>query len=254
MTGRRHRPDWPDYLDRFHSDRPGITEDLLTACRDDTGRDPYEWLTAGTSSAAPILDVACGSGPVHALVGSSWIGMDRSGGELERAVANDARPVIQADAGVLPVADSSVEVVVCSMALMLVSPLVRALDEIRRVLVPGGTLHVMVPTRRPLAARDTWRYLRLYLALRSPARFPPSALRRHPARAFRESALDVVSDEQRRFGYPLSGPESARLHVDSLYLPGVPDSSLERAAGVAGRWEGSELGIALQRIVARRSG
>lgn len=252
MTGRSARPDWPDYLDRFHAERPGITEDLLARCRDETGQDPYQWLTGGIPATFPILDLACGSGPLHALVGANWIGMDRSRGELQRAVSNGARPMVRSDAVALPVADHSVETVVCSMALMLVAPLAPALDEIRRVLAPGGALHVMVPARRPLSARDTWRYLRLYLALRSPARFPPSPLRRRPARVLRGSGFDVLSSERRRFGYPLDAPASARRFVDALYLPGVPMPRVERAAGVAGRWEGSEIGIALHRIVARR--
>lgn len=252
MTDRRVRPDWPGYLDRFHSERPGITEDLLTRCRDDTGQDPYQWLAEGIPTAGPTLDLACGSGPAHALVGSNWIGLDRSQGELHRAVSNGARRVVRADSQALPISDGGADAVLCSMALMLFDPLPGALEEIRRVLSPGGTVHIMVPTRRPLTVRDTWRYLRLYLALRSPARFPPSPLRRRPARAVQEAGFDVVSDEQRRFGYPLDGDDAARQFVDALYLPGVPATSLERGVGAADRWTGSDIGIALHRIVARR--
>ncbi|MDZ7679632.1 MAG: class I SAM-dependent methyltransferase [Acidimicrobiales bacterium] len=252
MIRDRFRPDWPHYLERFHTERPGITEDLLLDCRDDNGRDPYQWLASGVTSGGRVLDLACGSGPMHGLLGPGWIGVDRSAEELDRAVANDAGPVARADALALPMPSHSVDAVVCSMALMLVSPLTRALEEMRRVLVPGGALHVMVPARRPLTAGDTRRYLRLYLALVSPARFPPSPLRRHPTRVLAEAGFSASTIEHRRFDYPLVDPASGRRLVDALYLPGVAAPRLDRASRVAERWIGSALGIALQRIVARR--
>lgn len=252
MIRDRLRPDWPRYLDRFHEERPGITEDLLLDCRDDHGRDPYQWLAGGVSSAGSVLDLACGSGPLHGLLGPGWIGVDRSVHELDRAVANDVGPVARADALALPMPAHSVDAVVCSMALMLISPLARALEEIRRVSVPGGALHVLVPARRPLTAGDRRRYLRLYLALGSPARFPPSPLRRHPSRVLTEAGFSVSTIEHRRFDYPLVEPGSGRRLVDALYLPGVAAPRLDRASQVADRRIGPALGVALLRIVARR--
>ncbi|MFP3906094.1 MAG: class I SAM-dependent methyltransferase [Acidimicrobiales bacterium] len=251
MILERFRPDWPHYLERFHAERPGITEDLLLDCRDDAGRDPYQWLASGVTPGGRVLDLACGSGPMHGLLGPGWIGVDRSAEELERASANDAGPVARADALALPLPSHSVDAVVCSMALMLVSPLTRALDEIRRVLVPGGALHVMVPARRPLTAGDTRRYLRLYLALASPARFPPSPMRRHSTGVLSDAGFSVATVERQRFDYPLVDPASGRRLVDALYLPGVAPRRQERASQVAQRWIGSALGIALERIVAR---
>ena len=252
MIRDRVRPDWPAYLDRFHSERPGITEDLLLQCRDPNGLDPYAWLAESVPDGV-TLDLACGSGPMHDRVTGRWVGVDRSTGELTRAVDRGAGPVVLGDALQLPLPTASVSSVVCSMALMLISPVDRALGEIRRVLEPGGTLHVLLPSRRPLRPSDTWRYLRLYVALGSPARFPPSPLTRRAERVLDDAGLTVVSTESRRFGYPLSGPGSARLLVDALYLPGVSDRARERAVAVGAGWKGSELGIALVRLGLRRS-
>jgi hypothetical protein len=50
------------YLDRFHDERPGITEVILARARDEDGEDPYRWLVAGAPP-GPVVDLACGSAP-----------------------------------------------------------------------------------------------------------------------------------------------------------------------------------------------
>ena len=253
MSPRFVRTDWPSFLDRFHSQRPGITEALLGRCRDEAGFDPYQWLAAAAPRGGTILDVACGSGPTRRLVDGSWIGVDRSMSELRRATENRDAAVVRADALELPLGTASVDHVMCTMALMLISPVEDALGEIRRVLAPGGTLHLLLPARRPLRSGDTWRYLRLYLALGSTARFPPSPLRRRPDLALARGGFAVTSTERRRFAYPIADSASAQRLIDALYLPGVPTARLDRAARVVDTWVGSAIGIALGHISARRT-
>ena len=246
------RTDWPTYLDWFHAERPGITEELLARCRDEDGVDPYQWLTAAGSNQGMTLDLACGSGPTHRLVDGGWVGLDRSLEELGRARDSRASPLVRADAGHLPVAARTVDTLLCSMAMMLMGPLDDVLNEVRRVLAPGGSLQLLLPARRPLRPVDTWRYLRLYVAMRSPARFPPSPLRRHPERELAAAGFDVVSSERRRFGYPVADADAARRLVDALYLPGVSPQRQDKAVEVAQPWDGTGIGIALHRIVAER--
>lgn len=246
------RTDWPSFLDRFHAERPGITEALLVRCRDEAGLDPYQWLAAAAPRGGTILDVACGSGPTRRLVDGSWIGVDRSMSELRRATENRDAAVVRADALELPFGTASVDHVMCTMALMLISPVEDALGEIHRVLAPGGTLHLLLPARRPLRPGDTWRYLRLYLALGSTARFPPSPLRRRPDRALARGGFAATSTERRRFAYPIADSASAQRLIDALYLPGVTPPRLDRASRLAEGWAGTGIGIALARVVARR--
>ena len=62
---RSRQPAWADYIDAFHAQHPGITEDVLARCTDDTGTHPYAWLTDGLDPQAQVVDLACGSGPTR---------------------------------------------------------------------------------------------------------------------------------------------------------------------------------------------
>jgi len=95
---------------------------------------------------------------------TSYVGLDLAHGELRLAAARGL-PVAQADAARLPVADRSVDAVVCSMAVQLL-PLERALAEVRRVLRPGGIFVATLPTDRPLSTRDRVRWGSVLIALR----------------------------------------------------------------------------------------
>ena len=244
--------DWSTFLADYHATRPGITEDLLAPTRDRDGRDPYAWLAEELPAAGPVLDLACGSAPLHAAIDGRWIGLDRSAGELGRATARGAHPLVLGDAGRLAFADGQFAAVVCSMALMLLEPTDRVLAEIRRVLRPDGALHILLPTVRPLTARDRARFARLYLTLRQAAQLPPTEFRRRPRAALEGHGLHIRSDARRRFAYPLRNAEDADRLVNGLYLPGVPDARLAAGRVLAARWIGSEIGLPLRRIVAAR--
>ena len=103
-----------------------------------------------------VLDVACGTGVVAraaaALVGPHGrvVGCDHALAVLEfareRAVRRaDAAAVEwrEGDAGSLPFADESFDVVCCQLGLMFFPDRLGALREMRRVLRPGGRLAVM---------------------------------------------------------------------------------------------------------------
>lgn len=106
-----------------------------------------------------VLDVACGTGVVARLaseqVGDTGTvaGLDLNPGML--AVARTATPPrtriewYEASAESMPMPDASFDVVLCQMGLQFVPDKSAALQEIRRVLVPGGRLLFNVPGPTP---------------------------------------------------------------------------------------------------------
>jgi SAM-dependent methyltransferase len=255
----RHRApapvtDWPRYLGEFHRRRPGITEDVLVASASPTIGDPYDWVAAAVS-AGPVLDLACGSGPMWGRAPSArpWVGIDRSASELARARGRGVDGVIRADATHLPFPDGAFGTVVCSMALMVLQPLEAALAELTRVLIPGGVVVLLVPGRRPLGGRDLRRYARIMVAVRrSHLAYPNGPALRHLADRVGAHGLEIVVDGRRRFGFPLVDLPATRRFVDSLYLPGVPPDRIRAAKILAAPWQGSDIGIPLRRVVLRR--
>ncbi len=99
-----------------------------------------------------VLDVACGPGNftgffADQLGGDGFvIGLDNSVAMMERAVRDNsaARAVyMRADARSLPFSDGAFDVVFCFAALHLVPEPIRVLQEMIRVLSPGGRIAVM---------------------------------------------------------------------------------------------------------------
>jgi SAM-dependent methyltransferase len=146
--------DWADYLAGFHTDRPGITERVLNqAFAGDC--DAYDWLAAAVPDGGRVLDLACGSAPMQPrLPDRGYVGIDLSAGELSLARRRVAGGLVRGDASMLPVAEGSIDVVVCAMGLQVLTPLPATLAEVARVLVPGGRLVATVPDRGPLRVAD----------------------------------------------------------------------------------------------------
>ncbi len=245
---------WRSYVEEFHRQRPGITERILEQCRDETGSTPYRCVAAPLDPHASVLDLACGSGPLHSLVTGRWVGIDISPAELAAATARGAAPLVAGDAARLPFGSASFDAVVCSMALMVVQPLARVLAEIARVLRPGGRLVALLPSTHPLTLADRLRYARLLVALRRVRFAYPHDV---TAADFREllvgAVLAPVDDRHRRFTYPFATGDAARELVASLYLPGTGAARIAAAERVAERWVGKVLGVPLQLVVARRA-
>jgi ubiquinone/menaquinone biosynthesis C-methylase UbiE len=97
-----------------------------------------------------VLDVGCGDGAYAVRAsreGADVVGLDRSQSMLEaaRARATSAGAVVawcQGDASALPFRDASFDLVLAVTALCLVSEPLVALNEMSRVLRPGGVLVV----------------------------------------------------------------------------------------------------------------
>ena len=103
-----------------------------------------------------VLDVACGTGIVartaaDRLQGTGTVvGVDLN--EAMLAVARRVRPELewrQGDVAKLPFEDASFDVVLCQMALMFFPERALALREMARVVAPGGTVAIAVPSSLP---------------------------------------------------------------------------------------------------------
>jgi SAM-dependent methyltransferase len=249
MHRKMPRGAWDAYVRDFHNDKPGITEAVLTRgrCDDQT---PYEWLTEGIADQDQVLDLACGSAPTRCLAGNTWIGLDASLAELAAAGADAAGHVVQGDLVRLPFRSEVSDVIICSMALMLIDPLAEALGEIRRVLHPGGVLRLLLPADGPLTGGDRAGYAALAVALGTTTPFPPSPVRHSLGQALGDAGLIIIADHARRFAYPIHSSEAAARLVDSLYLPAVSPRRRHIARLIAARWPTVDLGIPLRRVVA----
>jgi len=104
-----------------------------------------------------VLDLGCGTGDLSELsvsLGASVIGLDVSRAMLRQAQRRLIRALlVRADAEQIPLADSSVSVVVSGFTLRNFINLEAVLNEIRRVLTPTGRialLEVSAPHYQPL--------------------------------------------------------------------------------------------------------
>jgi SAM-dependent methyltransferase len=133
---------------------PGMAEEIRIAR-----------LLLGLGEGDAVLDVACGPGNFSRefarAVGSDGlvIGVDASRTMLERGGEELRRSdpgnlcLMRADATALPFRDASFDATCCFAALHLFGEPFAALDEMRRVLRPGGRIALMTSVRRELTLR-----------------------------------------------------------------------------------------------------
>lgn len=174
-----------DFYDVDDEQRHGFGDPL-----DD--RERLARILIGIRSDAVVLEVGCGRGRLSDLH-RGWFGIDLGHPTLARYVPGRSA---QADATQLPVADASVGAVISVEALEHVPNPEAALDEMLRVLEPGGVLYLrpawfcsqwpMNAPRSPSSLRPSQRLRWLLLAARysRPARLPGVLLRK--ARAERD--------------------------------------------------------------------
>jgi hypothetical protein len=114
---------------------------------------------------------------------------------------------------------------------------------------------VMIPCTFPVTAGDLVRYGRLMLALRrSHLAYPNDRALARLATVTGAAGLRVVDDRRRRFALPMSHPDTGRLFVRSLYLPGATEQRVSAASAVAARWVGHDIGIPLRRVTLAKGG
>jgi len=128
-------------------------------------------LLLGLEAGDGVLDVACGPGnftrEFARLVGPDGlaVGFDASATMLSRAVRDTAAAEadriawIRGDAARLPFSDASFDAVCCFAALHMMAEPWTALDEMTRVLTPGGRIALLTSCRTrtsPARAWDGW--------------------------------------------------------------------------------------------------
>ena len=253
MSGPRARG-WSGYVEQFHVDRAGITEAVLARCTDQTGSTPYEWVTHGLP-AGRVVDVGCGSAPTAPLVGSQWVGVDRSRGELAAAGRRQRGPLITGSATAIPVRDGAADAVLAVMALMVIDDPASAVGELARVIRPGGMLRVLVPTDRPLSVADRARYgLLLAILGRTSLPFPSPGAATDPTGVIAPAGFEITGDERRRFCFPVADRSDAARFLDSLYLPGASRRRIGWARAATATWRGATIGVPLRLVTATRQG
>ncbi len=247
---------WTRYIADYHRAQPGITERALAHARHPVHGSAYEWLAAAVPRpAGRVLDLACGSAAIQPyLEASCYLGVDSSAAELRSAVAVGRGPVLLGDVAQVPLPDASVDIVVMSMALMLV-PERGTLAEVGRVLRPGGTFAAMVPATGPILARDVAPALLLAAPLLGPGSMPQLVRPGPLARMLLDAGLQPRSYERVRFPFPVRKPAHADLAVASLYTPHRSDRQRRWAVRLLqGRSLPFELPVPLMRCTATKAG
>src|SRR4051794_37614867 len=141
-----------------HVWRP-VLAPLLMAGRRDERALALDMLAIGAGDS--VLDVGCGPGNLtRAFARASGdglvVGLDASRTMLEQA-AREANPpnvrYVRADAAAVPFPDASFDAVCCFAALYFISRPFAAIDEMARVLAPGGRIALLASVARgPLPA------------------------------------------------------------------------------------------------------
>jgi SAM-dependent methyltransferase len=249
--------DWPKYLAEFHRDRAGIAEAVLSrALAGD--HSPYRWLARAVSATATIvLDLACGSGAMSrelAQPGRTVIGLDVSEYELALAAERGPGPWVRADALQLPFRDESIDVVTSSMGLVVVQPMTRVIEEVARVLRPGGVLAAIAPAIRPLGPSDLRVLTRINGYLRTKPQFPGPVELAGFARILTVHGMRAVEDARERYRFSIRSRADAELVMSALYLPNTRWSRVERAIEYledsVKRREVVDVAIPMRRLVA----
>ena len=144
-----------DHLRTVHQEHTGFTEECASTCRDEAGRNSYEWLAelVPDNESLNVLDLACGSGPLLKILfdrnkNLNLKGIDMCPEELALAktrLINSGVNLIESKAqNLTAIDDNSVDIVLCHWALTLMDPIAPVLDEVRRILTSKGQFAALV--------------------------------------------------------------------------------------------------------------
>ncbi len=186
-----------------------------------------------------VLDLGAGRGAVTPELAAQEVqgvvALDLNVAALREAPPSALR--VGGDARALPLADTSVDLVFSQLTLLWVQPLAAALDELARVLRPGGAFVALEPDYGGLiehppeaALRDIW------LAALTRAGAAPHVGRKLPG-ALERRGFEVTVELQNR----LEPPAEARFALlRGLPLTPAEERALTRAEGASaaapGRW------------------
>lgn len=144
-----------DHLRTIHKEHTGFTEECASSCRDEFGRNSYEWLAeiVPDNESLSVLDLACGSGPLLKILfdrnkSLNLKGIDMCPEELKLAnnrLINSGVDLIESKAqNFTAINNKSIDIVLCHWALTLMDPIAPVFDEVKRVLNPKGRFAALV--------------------------------------------------------------------------------------------------------------
>jgi SAM-dependent methyltransferase len=155
-----------------------------------------------------VLDVGCGPG--SDVLAARAIGLDRSLVMLERARELTGRSVVAGDAAALPFADAAFDGVRADRLVQHVDDPSRVLDELVRVVAPGGVVVVVDPDQGTLVLEvpgASAELVELVVRRRRDVQYRNGRMaRRLPAEFARRGLVDVTVDA---FGLVLTDPDEA---------------------------------------------
>lgn len=216
------------FLTGFHDADPGVTArafaGLPARMAGEAFASSYECLASVVpDGAVTVLDLACGDGYLLSLLaarrqpGLQLVGVDLSAGELDaaRRRLGAAAALHQARAQALPLADASADVVLSHMALMLMDDAPRVLEEVRRILRPGGVFAAVVGGSMAAAPAHE-----VFVSLLRQCRKLPEfeSLRLGDGRLYTAEGI-------------------ADLFRQAFELPSIDDIVLQRRSGPASLWD-----------------
>ena len=128
-----------------------------------------------------------------------------------------------------PFRDECIDVVTSSMGLVVVQPLTRVVEEVARVLRPGGVLAAIAPAIRPLGPRDLRVLTRINGRLRTKPQFPGPVELTGFAKILTLHGMRAVEDARERYRFSIRSRADAELVMSALYLPNTRWSRVESA-------------------------
>jgi ubiquinone/menaquinone biosynthesis C-methylase UbiE len=170
LSGEETSPEeWQQHLREVHGRLPGMTTNFSSRYTTPRGQTSYQLLADTAVDAAraldrpvDVLDLACGDGYLIQLClrqlegGSTITGVDLSEGEIDAARQRLAGQNVSLCIGLaqsLPLAAGSIDVALCHLAFMLMIPVEPVVQELARVLRPGGIFSaVIASSSNPLSA------------------------------------------------------------------------------------------------------
>lgn len=225
-------------------------ESVLRRAVDRRGTTALAWAAQPLLDAARVLDLCCGEGAlVTALAPGRWLGVDPEAGHR--------RPRLRAMPTSLPLRRSSVDGICLALVLPRLTDLDGVFAELRRVLRPGGTLVVLVPSARPGSLSDLWA-APLLAAVHRRGWTHRSALD-HVGWLLTMADFALLDDGRVSFHLPM--PDAAAAFALATDLPGAglwpPHLDTQSLVGFAERLAaragpGRVLPVPMRRLIARR--
>ncbi|NHU42995.1 class I SAM-dependent methyltransferase [Rhodococcus sp. A14] len=141
------------FFEWFHSEAPDVTSGAFARGRTSDSLSSYEVaLRAWHGIHAPntVLDLGCGEGHLSKVLAQQWAETAVISVDFARYPTATHLPLrCCADGGSLPIADDSIDLVVCHLSIHLFDRPNQALQEIARVLRPGGVVSIILPGTQP---------------------------------------------------------------------------------------------------------